>query len=71
MDVASPTKYCIDLIYDFLCPVIMKENYKATLSHQEVVFFFNSFSSIDHVSVFNYLTLLSWCILTESNACRD
>uniref|UniRef100_A0A0D3EGF9 Uncharacterized protein n=1 Tax=Brassica oleracea var. oleracea TaxID=109376 RepID=A0A0D3EGF9_BRAOL len=35
MDVASPTKYCIDLIYDFLCPVIMKENYKATLSHQE------------------------------------
>ena len=39
MDVASPTKYCIDLIYDFLCPVIMKKNYKATLSHQEVVFF--------------------------------
>lgn len=39
MDVASPTKYCIDLIYDFLCPVIMKENYKATLSLQEVVFF--------------------------------
>ncbi|XP_009122050.1 uncharacterized protein LOC103846803 isoform X1 [Brassica rapa] len=35
MDVASPTKYCIDLIYDFLCPVIMKKNYKATLSHQE------------------------------------
>ncbi|KAL0736173.1 hypothetical protein Bca4012_012383 [Brassica carinata] len=35
MDVASPTKYCIDLIYDFLCPVVMKENYKATLSHQE------------------------------------
>ncbi|KAL0751934.1 hypothetical protein Bca101_033937 [Brassica carinata] len=35
MDVASPTKYCIDLIYDFLCPVIMKENYKATLSLQE------------------------------------
>lgn len=39
MDVASPTKYCLDLIYDFLCPVIMKENYKATLSQQEVVFF--------------------------------
>ncbi|XP_056846428.1 uncharacterized protein LOC108835716 isoform X2 [Raphanus sativus] len=35
MDVASPTKYCLDLIYDFLCPVIMKENYKATLSQQE------------------------------------
>nr|VDD34137.1 unnamed protein product [Brassica oleracea] len=35
MDVASPTKYCTDLIYDFLCPVIMKENYKATLSLQE------------------------------------
>ncbi|XP_010484364.1 PREDICTED: uncharacterized protein LOC104762712 isoform X2 [Camelina sativa] len=35
MDVASPTKDCLDLIYDFLLPIIMKSNYKAVLSHQE------------------------------------
>uniref|UniRef100_A0A1J3H0H0 Uncharacterized protein n=1 Tax=Noccaea caerulescens TaxID=107243 RepID=A0A1J3H0H0_NOCCA len=35
MDVASPTKDCLDLIYDFLFPIMMKSNYKAVLSHQE------------------------------------
>ncbi|XP_023639737.1 uncharacterized protein LOC17874910 isoform X2 [Capsella rubella] len=35
MDVASPTKDCLDLIYDFLFPIIMKSNHKAVLSHQE------------------------------------
>ncbi|CAN8299058.1 unnamed protein product [Cochlearia groenlandica] len=35
MDVASPTKTCLDLIYDYLFPVINKENYKSMLSHQE------------------------------------
>lgn len=36
MDVASPTKDCLDLIYDFLFPIIMKSNHKSVLSHQEV-----------------------------------
>lgn len=36
MDVASPTKDCLDLIYDFLLPIIMKSNHKSVLSHQEV-----------------------------------
>ncbi|CAN6812919.1 unnamed protein product [Brassica oleracea] len=35
MDVASPTKDCLDLIYDFLLPIIMKSNHKSVLSHQE------------------------------------
>ncbi|CAH8374965.1 unnamed protein product [Eruca vesicaria subsp. sativa] len=35
MDVASPTKDCLDLIYDYLFPIIMKSNHKAVLSHQE------------------------------------
>ncbi|CAN8264255.1 unnamed protein product [Cochlearia groenlandica] len=35
MDVASPTKDCLDLIHDFLLPIIMKSNHKAVLSHQE------------------------------------
>lgn len=35
MDVASPTKDCLDLIYDFLFPIIMKSNHKSVLSHQE------------------------------------
>lgn len=36
MDVASPTKDCLDLIHDFLFPILMKGNHKAVLSHQEV-----------------------------------
>ncbi|EOA22210.1 hypothetical protein CARUB_v10002794mg [Capsella rubella] len=35
MDVASPTKDCLDVIYDFLSPVLMKGKHKAILSHQE------------------------------------
>ncbi|CAD5335917.1 unnamed protein product [Arabidopsis thaliana] len=35
MDVASPTKDCLDLIHDFLFPIIMTSNHKAVLSHQE------------------------------------
>ncbi|VVB18127.1 unnamed protein product [Arabis nemorensis] len=35
MDVASPTKDCLDLIHDFLFPILMKGNHKAVLSHQE------------------------------------
>ncbi|ESQ40995.1 hypothetical protein EUTSA_v10015247mg [Eutrema salsugineum] len=35
MDVASPTKDCLDLIYDFLSPILTKGNHKALLSHQE------------------------------------
>ncbi|XP_010519228.1 PREDICTED: uncharacterized protein LOC104798734 [Tarenaya hassleriana] len=35
MDVATPTKDCLDLIHDFLLPVLMKDNYKSLLSHQE------------------------------------
>ncbi|KDP29750.1 hypothetical protein JCGZ_18685 [Jatropha curcas] len=35
MDVATPTKDCLDLIYDLLQPVIMKGNRKSVLSHQE------------------------------------
>ncbi|XP_057490269.1 uncharacterized protein LOC130776172 [Actinidia eriantha] len=35
MDVATPTADCLTLVYDLLCPVIMKGNCKSTLSHQE------------------------------------
>ncbi|KAG8642828.1 hypothetical protein MANES_12G127600v8 [Manihot esculenta] len=35
MDVATPTKDCLDLVYDLLEPVIMKGNRKNVLSHQE------------------------------------
>ncbi|KAG7535580.1 hypothetical protein ISN45_Aa08g029930 [Arabidopsis thaliana x Arabidopsis arenosa] len=35
MDVASPTKDCLDLIHDFLFPILMTSNHKAVLSHQE------------------------------------
>ncbi|CAH2043347.1 unnamed protein product [Thlaspi arvense] len=35
MDVASPTKDCLDLIHDFLSPIMMRSNHKAVLSHQE------------------------------------
>ncbi|XP_065876247.1 uncharacterized protein [Euphorbia lathyris] len=35
MDVATPTKDCLDLVHDLLQPVIMKANRKCVLSHQE------------------------------------
>ncbi|WCJ31964.1 hypothetical protein M5689_013412 [Euphorbia peplus] len=35
MDVATPTKDCLDLVHDLLQPVIMKGNRKSVLSHQE------------------------------------
>ncbi|XP_048233125.1 uncharacterized protein LOC8267056 isoform X2 [Ricinus communis] len=35
MDVGTPTKDCLDLVYDLLQPVIMKGNRKSVLSHQE------------------------------------
>ncbi|KAI4307474.1 hypothetical protein L6164_030656 [Bauhinia variegata] len=35
MDVATPTKDCLNLVYDLLMPVIMKGNSKTSLSHQE------------------------------------
>ncbi|XP_057997660.1 uncharacterized protein LOC131176612 [Hevea brasiliensis] len=35
MDVATPTKDCLDLVYDLLEPVIMKGKRKSVLSHQE------------------------------------
>ncbi|XP_050206018.1 uncharacterized protein LOC126655767 isoform X2 [Mercurialis annua] len=35
MDVATPTKDCLDLVYDLLHPVIMKGARKSVLSHQE------------------------------------
>ncbi|KAF5749744.1 hypothetical protein HS088_TW03G00069 [Tripterygium wilfordii] len=35
MDVATPTKDCLDLVNDLLLPVLMKGNSKNVLSHQE------------------------------------
>ncbi|KAL2459429.1 hypothetical protein Fot_54678 [Forsythia ovata] len=35
MDVATPTAYCLTLVYDLLLPVIMKGCCKSALSHQE------------------------------------
>uniref|UniRef100_A0A2P2IK55 Uncharacterized protein n=1 Tax=Rhizophora mucronata TaxID=61149 RepID=A0A2P2IK55_RHIMU len=35
MDVATPTKDCLDVVLDFLSPVLMKGNRKSVLSHQE------------------------------------
>ncbi|KAJ8765800.1 hypothetical protein K2173_014922 [Erythroxylum novogranatense] len=35
MDVATPTKDCLELVYDLLHPVVMKGNRKSALSHQE------------------------------------
>lgn len=35
MDVATPTKDCLDLIHDLLSPVVRKGNGKNVLSHQE------------------------------------
>lgn len=36
MDVATPTKDCLDIVHDLLLPVLMKGNRKSVLSHQEV-----------------------------------
>ncbi|XP_047971704.1 uncharacterized protein LOC125214638 isoform X2 [Salvia hispanica] len=36
MDVATPTADCLDLVHDFLLPVVIKGKSKHTLSHQEV-----------------------------------
>ncbi|KAG6397519.1 hypothetical protein SASPL_143688 [Salvia splendens] len=36
MDVATPTADCLDLVHDFLLPVVIKDKSKHTLSHQEV-----------------------------------
>lgn len=36
MDVARPTEYCLNLVYDLMSHVLMKENSRSTLSHQEV-----------------------------------
>ncbi|KAJ4828822.1 hypothetical protein Tsubulata_041098 [Turnera subulata] len=35
MDVATPTKDCLDLVYDLLLPVLRKGNRKSVLSYQE------------------------------------
>ncbi|KAL5755308.1 hypothetical protein ACOSP7_023528 [Xanthoceras sorbifolium] len=35
MDVATPTRDCVALVYDLLLPVLMKGNSKSVLSHQE------------------------------------
>ncbi|XP_024028571.1 uncharacterized protein LOC21391910 [Morus notabilis] len=35
MDVATPTEYCLNLVYDLMSHVLMKENSRSTLSHQE------------------------------------
>ncbi|KAK3211193.1 hypothetical protein Dsin_015899 [Dipteronia sinensis] len=35
MDVATPTRDCLALVYDLLLPVLMKGNSKSVLSHQE------------------------------------
>ncbi|KAL1569676.1 hypothetical protein AAHA92_01126 [Salvia divinorum] len=36
MDVATPTADCLDLVHEFLLPVVIKGKSKHTLSHQEV-----------------------------------
>ncbi|XP_062100220.1 uncharacterized protein LOC133806101 [Humulus lupulus] len=35
MDVATPTEYCLNLVYDLLSHVLIKGNSRNTLSHQE------------------------------------
>lgn len=35
MEVATPTAYCLTLVYDLLLPVVMKGHCKSSLSHQE------------------------------------
>lgn len=35
MDVATPTEYCLNLVYNLMSHVLMKENSRSTLSHQE------------------------------------
>ncbi|KAM7261772.1 hypothetical protein ACFE04_020849 [Oxalis oulophora] len=42
MDVATPTKDCLDLVHNLLLPVLMKGRSKSVLSHQEVPIVYGS-----------------------------
>lgn len=58
MDVATPSADCLTLVYDLLSPVILGNQIRCTLSHQEVSTFLVSVFFRKYVLNYSYMTAM-------------